>query len=194
MLDPLDRPQPFHRCFERDSDAIVRPDMVFASPYVATPVVGVCLVEDYDGADTARANRLIEQLVADREVSVVRIDTRLDANETGLRTPREIEALIARMDVVITTRLHGMVLALKHQRPVVAIDPELGGMKIRRQAEMLGWPVVFDFEAVTIDQLRAGFEFCLTAAAVNQASRCRELALPAVERLRVEFMAAMKES
>ena len=49
-----------------------------------------------------------------------------------LRTAEEVESLIARMDVVLTTRLHGLVLALKHGVPVVAIDPIAGGAKLRR--------------------------------------------------------------
>ena len=194
MLHPVERSHPFHDLFERDSNAVVRPDMVFASPYSATPVVGVCLVEHYAGADTYRANRLIDQLTCEREMSVVRIDTRLDVNETGLRTAREIESVIARMDLVISTRLHGMVLALKHERPVVAIDPELGGMKIRRQAERLGWPIAFDVETLTADQLRQGFDYCLTTEARLQARRCRDLAVSGVERLRTEFTAALEQA
>ena len=55
-------------------------------------------------------------------MAVVAIDTRLDANRTGLRTPAQVESLIARTDVVVTTRLHGLVLALKNGVPAVAID------------------------------------------------------------------------
>lgn len=47
-----------------------------------------------------------------------------------------------RMDAVVTTRLHGMVFALKNV-PALAVDPIRGGAKILRQAEAIGWPVVF---------------------------------------------------
>jgi hypothetical protein len=57
------------------------------------------------------------------EVAAVPIDSRLDVNKAGLRTPAEVESSIARMDVVLTTRLHGTALSLKNGVPVVAIDP-----------------------------------------------------------------------
>jgi exopolysaccharide biosynthesis predicted pyruvyltransferase EpsI len=66
-------------------------------------------------------------------MAVIAIDTRLDENRTGLRTAGEVESLIARMDVVLTTRLHGMVLALKNGVPAIAIDSVAGGAKVRRQ-------------------------------------------------------------
>jgi polysaccharide pyruvyl transferase WcaK-like protein len=61
-----------------------------------------------------------------------------------LRTPREVEALIARMDVVITTRLHRTVPALKNGVPAVAINSVSGGAKIKRQAEALGSPAALE--------------------------------------------------
>ena len=70
----------------------------------------------------------------------VKIDTRLDTNQTGLRTPAEVESVIRKMDVVMTTRLHGLVLAIKNGVPVIAIDPVAGGAKIKRQAESIDWP------------------------------------------------------
>ena len=76
------------------------------------------------------------------QAAIIPIDTRLDSNAGGLRTPREIDSLIARMDVVVTTRLHGMVLALKNGVPAVVVDPIEGGAKITRQAEVLRWPVL----------------------------------------------------
>jgi hypothetical protein len=128
--------------------------MVFSSDQPHLPVVGLCLVEPYPGASVEAANTAVERLVASKEMSIVKIDTRLDANETGLRSPAEIESLIARMDAVVTTRLHGMVLALKNSIPVVAIDPMSGGAKIRRQAEIIGWPTVFDVDALTDEALQ----------------------------------------
>jgi hypothetical protein len=41
-----------------------------------------------------------------------------------------------------------MVPTLKDGVPAVAIDPVSGGAKIRRQAATLGWPVVFDADAL----------------------------------------------
>ena len=125
MLEPLDVWNPFDVLLERDSSAVTHPDVVFATHQHRVPVVGVVLVEPYEGAMTQAANVAIGRLLDAHEVSVVPIDTRLDVesrhgNSTGLRSPAEIESLIGRMDMVVTTRLHGMVLALKNGVPAIA--------------------------------------------------------------------------
>ena len=194
MLYPIAGPAPFDHLFERDSNLTVRPDLVFSAPYSPVPLVGVCLVEDYPEGDTRRANALIDDLTASREMSVVAVDTRLDVvNTTGLRTPREIESLIAHMDVLITTRLHGMVMALKHRVPVVAIDPEPGGAKIRKQADFLGWPMIFDVDRVTAADLRRAFDYCLTLEARNDTKRCVSRAAEGVATVRKEFLAVFQQ-
>lgn len=66
----------------------------------------------------------------------------MDINAGGLRTSAEIESLIARMDIVVTTRLHDMVLALKNGVPAIAVDPIAGGAKITQQARAINWPIL----------------------------------------------------
>ena len=46
------------------------------------------------------------------------------------------------MDVVVTTRLHGLVFALRGGVPALAIDPIAGGAKVAGQAEAIGWPAI----------------------------------------------------
>ncbi len=46
------------------------------------------------------------------------------------------------MDIVVTTRLHGMVLALKNGVPAIAVDPIVGGAKITQQARAINWPIL----------------------------------------------------
>jgi glycosyltransferase involved in cell wall biosynthesis/SAM-dependent methyltransferase len=182
---------PFDFLIERDSSVRAHPDIVFLSERRLMPVVGRCLVEPYDGAVDAMANAAFDRLTASREMAVVPVDTRLDANSTGLRSPGEIETLLARMDVVITTRLHGMVLALKNGVPVIAIDPEPGGAKIMRQAETIGWPFAYAADAVNDQLLQQVFEYCLTDDARLEARRCRERAVTTARGARQEFIAAL---
>ena len=66
-----------------------------------------------------------------------------------MRTAAEVESLIARVDVVVTTRLHGLVLALKNGVPAVAVDPVRGGAKVCRQAQTLGWPYAYAVDEAT---------------------------------------------
>lgn len=175
MLEPLDRWNPFDLLLERDSTACARPDLTVLTSSARVPVVGVVLVHDqkeYRNGAHAAANAAIARLIDSRPMAVVRIDTRLDVNAGGLRTPAEVETLIARMDVVVTTRLHGLVLALKNGVPAIAIDPITGGAKLSRQAESLGWPLCFPADAVGDRALSDAFDYCLTADARSSAQDC----------------------
>jgi len=183
--------QPFDLLLERNSAVTVRADLVFLSRAPRVPVVGVCLVEPYPGALDGLANAAIERLIASQHVAVVAIDTRLDTNSTGLRSAAEVESLIARVDVLITTRLHGMVLALKQGVPVLAIDPEAAGNKIRRQAEAIGWPIVFTADALHDATLSNAFEHCLTQPARDQVLVCRTKAVTMADNVREELLAQL---
>lgn len=202
MPIPLGEWNPFDPLFERDSSRDTRADMTFLSRQRKVPVVGVCLVEPdigvawngyaYRGDMDAVANAAIQRLVESREVSVVLIDTRLDANITGLRTPAEVESLIARMDMVITTRLHGTVFALKNGVPAIIIEVDPRGAKIRRQMEKIGWPVVFIADALNDALLQQAFDYCLTEGARIKAKECSESAKTALQELRYKFIMEMR--
>ncbi len=191
MIHPLDVWNPFDLLIERDSSQAAHPDIVFATQQPLVPVIGVCLVEPYPGAIDHIANEAISRFLASREVAIVNIDTRLDTNNTGLRSSAEIESLIARVDVVLTTRLHGIVLALKNGVPVIAIDPEAGGAKIKRQAETIGWPIVFTADALTDESLQEAFAYCLSDAAVAKAKECVERANQMIAEMRQELLLAL---
>jgi hypothetical protein len=195
MIEPVEAWNPFDLLLERDSNRAARPDISFLCCQGRLPVVGVCLVhpqkEYRDRGRHEVANEAIRRLLAVREVAAVPIDTRLDENSTGLRTTREVESLIARMDMLLTTRLHGTVLALKNGVPALAVDPIAGGAKIRRQAETVGWPVVFTADAIDDAALQQAFDYCLTAPARAKALACAEHARGQLSRVRDEFIAAL---
>jgi len=197
MLEPLDAWNPFDLLLERDSSVRSCPDLTFLSRSPRVPVVGVVLIDsqpEYGRRDLHRvANDAIQRLVASRKMAAVPIDTRLDSNRTGLRRPEEVESLIARMDVVLTTRLHGTVLALKNGVPAVAVDPVAGGAKIRRQAETLGWPVLLASESLTDEALRRAYEYCLTEEAREKARECADRAAVALTKVRETFIAALAQ-
>ena len=188
MLVPTERWRPFDVLLERDSTTTANPDIVFLSQPAPVPVIGICLVEPYDDALTAIANAAIDRLIRSREMACVTIDTRLDTNPGGLRTPAEVESLVARMDVVVTTRLHGAVLALKNGVPVIPIDPAAGGAKIRRQVELIGWPIIFSADALDDALLQKALDFCLTDAARIEARTCAERAISKVVKIRDRFI------
>lgn len=187
---------PFDLLIERDSPAGARPDIAILSQRPLVPLIGVILVEDYEGSQVrvAEANAAVDRLLNATTGVRVPIDTRLDANENGLRTQAEVESAIARLDAVVTTRLHGTVLALKNGVPPLVIDPEAGGAKLRRQAERLGWPVCFNVDAMTDGALRDSLAYCLTADARARARDCAEAARRDAEReIRAAFTAALAQ-
>jgi hypothetical protein len=184
---------PFDVLIERDSGSAVRPDLAFGAHQRRVPLVGVCLREPAPGTRTADA--AIARLVDSAEMAVVDIDTRLDMrspgpNRAGLRSAAEVEALIAHVDVLVTTRLHGLVLALKNGVPVVALDPGNEGDKILRQAEVAGWPMAFGITRVTDAALRRGYDYCRSEAGRERALECARTAQKGVARTRSEFLSS----
>jgi Polysaccharide pyruvyl transferase len=195
MLRPLGTWNPFDFLLERDSSAGSRPDLAFAAEHEAIPLIGVVLVEpygpEYPDRDRQReARAAVSKLLAERPSVRIDIDTRLKANETGLRSAAEVESAIARMDAVVTTRLHGLVLALKHEVPALAIDPVAGGAKISQQASAVGWPVVRTADALDPTDLNAALDYCLSDEARELARECAEKATTALQTVQEEFHAA----
>lgn len=194
-LQPLGEWNPFDVLCERESDRRAHPDLALASDGPLVPVIGLVEVHPQtEYGDRARhedVGRAIRAALAETRGAVVPIDTRLDANATGLRTAAEIESVIARCDVVVTTRLHGMVLALKNGVPAVVIDPIAGGAKVRRQAERLGWPVCFTPETAALEEIAAAVTTCLRGAMSEEARACANRARAALAAARVEFTAEL---
>jgi hypothetical protein len=195
MLEPTNEWNPFDVLIERDSSACSRPDITFLSRQAHVPVVGIILAHvqnEYPGkAKHQVANDAINRLIASREMVAVPIDTCLDPNTTNLRTAAEVDSLIARMDFVVTTRLHGTVLALKNGVPAIAIDAISGGAKVLRQAQTIGWPLVFPVDDLTDDALHKAFDYCQTEEARAKARECRDRAIKVVEEIRNKFIAAL---
>jgi hypothetical protein len=197
MIDPVEDWNPFDVLLERDSDRHGRPDLVLASEQALVPVVGLVQVEPFtplfperDRQDDARG--AVRRLAYSRPAAVVEIDTRLDvANAYGLRTAAEVETLIARMDVVVTTRLHGLALALKNGVPAVAVDPVAGGDKITAQARAVDWPAAFSVDEASTEVLEQAFGFALSPEGRARAQASAERGRQGVELLRREFLEAL---
>ena len=199
MLEAVDAWNPFNVLIERDSDRAARPDLSFVAEAPPVPVIGLVLVEPYDpeypGRDMqAAARAAVARLVDSRDAAVVEIDTRLEHNGTGLRTPVEVATLIARVDCVITTRLHGLVLAIKAGVPALAIDPVAGGEKIRRQAEAIGWPYVRVADELADADLQAALDACLTEDARRLARSCAARAQEEIEVIRSHFVGTLADT
>lgn len=167
MIEPVGAWNPFDLLLERDSEQTVRPDIAFAAPSETVPVVGFVPLPTPD-ADRGRersdvANGMLRGLLASRHLAVAPIDTRLEARDDGFSaSPARIESMIRRVDVVVTARLHGLVLSLRNGVPALALDPVDGGGKIMRQAAAVGWPAAMHVGEANSRRLDDALDFCLS--------------------------------
>jgi Polysaccharide pyruvyl transferase len=197
MLEALEVWNPFADLIERDSSRGANPDITFASISPAVPVVGVVLVHaqrEYTNPRHVQAEAAVERLLAGRELAPVRIDTRLDVPGNPLRSPAAVESLVRRTDAVVTTRLHGLVTALKLGIPAVAIDPIAGGAKVARQAQTVGWPIAFTVDELDDRALAEALDFCLSPDGRALAAACAERARERVVELRADVVRAVLDS
>ena len=86
----------------------------------------------------------------------------------------------------------GLILDLKNWVPAVVIDLLAGGAKVQRQADTIGWSLIFAADAVNDDSLQKAFDYCLTASAKAKAKECSEWAAKAVYKMRQHFISALK--
>lgn len=198
MIEDLARWNPFDVLLERDSPRQTRPDIVFLSDPPRAPVLGLVLVhpqKEYGArARHRQADAALKGLLRRREAAVVPVDTGIEHNAGGLAGPAEIESLIARTDAVATTRLHGMVLAVKNGVPPLVMDPVAGGAKVSRQARAIGWPCVFTADAFEEAALERALDWCLGAEGRREADRCRQRAVATARPIREELLGALREA
>jgi hypothetical protein len=198
MQVPVEDWNPFDLLLERDSSQVHRPDVTFAASPARVPVVGLTLLppehaKDGHGDRYRQASDAIERLIARRGVASVPIDTSLEPPGPGTPTAPAVTSLMARMDIVVTTRLHGLVLALRGGVPALALEPIPGGYKVRPQAEILGWPAVVGIEDLSDRTLDEAFDLCLSDEGRRLALACAERAAAEVAEVAERFIDAMVE-
>ena len=188
---------PFDVLLERDSVLATRADLSFACTPPRVPVVGIILVKpqkEYGKRGRhEEIKKSIRALLRRGEVAPIWIDTRLDDNAGGLSSSAQIESAIAKMDAVITTRLHGTALSLKNGVPPLVIDPIAGGAKVAAQCRELAWPHLLSAEAADEAQLAAGLARVLEPQARRQVSDCVERARQLVAEVHQEFLRGLDE-
>jgi hypothetical protein len=117
--------------------------------------LSVCLVTDQPeygaaGATSQAALDLIDEAItiSGRE-RVGDISTVL-----GTQSSAQIEDAFSSREMVVTTRLHGSLFAIRNGVPIVAIDQVKGGAKVARIiGEELGWPFTRKLEDLTPGRL-----------------------------------------
>ena len=149
----------------RDSESIATFDLGLGDigyPHFTADVkvrderIALCLVGDQveygDDDGYERAAALIEQATEGRET--VAVQTLLDPARA---LPASVELDLQCASSIITTRMHGALLAIYHGVPVLSIDQIKGGAKVTRVVSQLDWPVLNAWTA-TPDQVAAELE------------------------------------
>ncbi len=164
--------QPFDLLLERDGAGHSRPDLALTRAAAPTPVVALVRTHrqaEYPESCPDDAHSALDRLLASREAATFEVDTVLDRRVPGRRTAAEVQALLARADVVLTTRLHGLVLALAQGVPALAVDSVAGGAKVIAQARALAWPAAMTVDDLDDGELARHFDWCLTEEARHKA-------------------------
>ena len=147
-----------------------------ASARPVVPVTGVILTcGQGEYGDRRRHEAVTSQItgwLSLKACAPVPLETRLDIRDWRLcATAEAFMSLLARLNIVITTRLHGLALALSAGVPVLAVDPVAGGGKVTAQARAWRWPGMVPAEqAANHRRLDVQWDWCLSAAG-RQAAR-----------------------
>lgn len=160
----------FHRVLARDAPgAEPVEDLAARAPSTATtPVVGVVLTLGHGEYGALRRHgHVADELtrwLAGKDCARLELATRLDPPDWHLSaTPGQLQSVFARLDLVVTDRLHGLVLGLRAGVPVLTVDPVTGGAKVSAQARACGWPAVVPVEQLDAAQLERWWSWCRSA-------------------------------
>ncbi|MFE4052096.1 polysaccharide pyruvyl transferase family protein [Streptomyces sp. YIM B13518] len=163
----------FHHVLARDAPGSEpTEDLAARAPAVpARPVVGVILTHgQQEYAGRRRHGQVAERVtrwLAGKDCARLELETRLDTRDWHLSaTPAQVQSVLARLDLVVTDRLHGLVLALRVGTPVLAVDPVAGGAKVTAQARACGWPALLAAERLEARRLERWWDWCLTSGRV----------------------------
>ena len=166
----------FHQVWERDGAGTTRPDLATGTTTPDVPVVAVAFApaqEEYGPrSQAAEVRATIEGWLRARAMPWFELDMDL-FDKPYERFPAQVEALIRRADVVVSMRLHALVLGIAHGVPVIACDAIVGGAKVSAQAAALGWPVVLRAGEIDPTTLDAALEHALSGTLTGELAEGR---------------------
>jgi hypothetical protein len=180
VLDPEDASvRGFHRVLARDDGTRSYPDLSLVEPTATTPVVGVILAPGQaEYGERGRHTGVHDELarwLTDLDCARLSLDTRLDTHDwRHCATPDQLTSVLARLDAIVSTRLHGLVLGIRMGVPVLAVDPVSGGGKVTAQARALGWPAVVPADKAHSGAFASWWDWCLSPPARSAAAGCAD--------------------
>ncbi|HKC29972.1 MAG TPA: polysaccharide pyruvyl transferase family protein [Jatrophihabitans sp.] len=181
----------FDRVWERDGLS-ARADLAFAGCPPSRPVVGFACAPpqaEYGAGSQDAVRDAVTHWLGTRDVSWLHLEMDMYVEHRYPRSESHVASLVQRCDVVISSRLHGAVFALRLGKPVIAIDPVCGGGKVARQMTAIRWPCTIPGERVSADELDAALRWCSSDIACEHVARSRHLALEQTDGLHREVRA-----
>jgi hypothetical protein len=177
VIDPHDASVAgFHRVLARDDGVCARPDLSWSGRIERTPVIGVIMAPGQREYGEKRRHRTVHEALegwlAGLDCARLPLDSRLDTGDwRHCATPDQFVSVLARLDAVVTTRLHGLVLALRMGIPALAVDPVAGGGKVTAQAGALEWPALVPAQDADPHRFDHWWAWCLSPPARALAAR-----------------------
>jgi hypothetical protein len=182
----------FDYLLSRDSPDEINVDISFANKVNLLPVIGVALVERQIVYAKRQRHLYVKQIIQEYletgEAVPIWLDTVANNNKVGIKNSQQFESLIRKTDIVITNRLHGMVLGLKNSVPVIAIDAVAGGGKVTAQAKALGWPMLISAESLSVEKLRESVRICLDTNTGPDVKKSQQQALLSIAKTQDQFL------
>lgn len=172
----------FHTLLPRDGPGLrASPDLAAGLDPRGTPVVGAVLApaqpEYGDRTRHGETHEILQRWLAGLDAARIPLDTRLARGDWRLcSTPEAFAALVERTDVVVTTRLHGLVVALSAGVPALAVDPISSGGKVTAQARAQDWPAVIGADELSEIELDRWWRWCRSHEGACRAAAARRSA------------------
>jgi hypothetical protein len=182
----------FDYLLSRDNFQEKNADIAFAKVVNKIPVVGIILVDRQKKYGIKQRHLYIRYVITEYlkkgDVAPIWLDTNANLNSMNISNKYQFESIISRTDLVVTNRLHGVVLSLKNAIPVIAIDPVVGGGKVSAQVKALGWPILISAEEFSEKKLHQTIKYCLSNNLQDAIHKSQQLAFLSIEETKNKFI------
>jgi hypothetical protein len=188
----------FDYLLSRDNFQEKNADIAFAKVTKKIPVVGIILVDRQKIYGIKQRHQYIRFVITEYlkkgDIAPIWLDTNANLNIMKISNKDQFESIISRTDLVVTNRLHGVVLSLKNAIPVIAIDPVVGGGKVTAQVKALGWPILIPAEEFSEDKLHQTISYCLSNNLQEALLKSQQQAFQSIEETKNKFLQIVERS
>jgi len=182
----------FDYLLSRDNFQEKNADIAFAKVVNKIPVVGIVLVDRQKKYGIKQRHLYIRYVITEYfkkgDLAPIWLDTNANLNIMNISNKNQFESIVSRTDLVVTNRLHGVVLSLKNAIPVIAIDPVEGGGKVTAQVKALGWPILISAEEFTEEKLHQTINYCLSNNLQEALIKSQQQAFQSIEDTKNKFI------